>query len=111
MILDKFPIPMIDELLHELHGAHFFSKLDLKLGYHQVRVRSEDVPKVAFQTHEGHYERFVLVFFDDILVDVPDWDTHMLHLAEVLETLCKQQLVANLKSVFLLKLLWSIWGM
>ncbi|KAI3821411.1 hypothetical protein L1987_08979 [Smallanthus sonchifolius] len=122
-VKNKYPLPRIDDLFDQLQGASWFSKIDLRSGYHQLKVREEDVPKTAFRTRYGHYEflvmsfgltnapaafmdlmnrvcrpmldRSVIVFIDDILIYSKNEGDHHCHLREVLEVLKQEKLYAK----------------
>lgn len=121
---DHFPIPTTDELFDELGATRFFTKLDLRSGYHQIRMHTADTYKTAFRTHDGHFEfmvmpfgltnapstfqaamndifrpllrKSVIVFFDDILIYSPSLEDHGRHLFEVLSILTSHQFYVKL---------------
>ena len=123
-IKTKYPLPRIDDLFDQLKGVSVFSKIDLRSGYHWLRIKDVDVHKTAFRTRYGYYaflvmsfgltnasadfmdlmnrifqsyvDQFVVVFIDDILVYSKDREDHDTHLQVVLETLRKEQLYAKL---------------
>ena len=123
-VKNKYPLPRIDDLFDQLKGASFFSKIEMRSGYHQLRIKDTDVHKTAFRTRYGHYEflvmsfgltnapaafmdlmnrvfrpyvdQFVVVFIDDILMYSKDQENHDTHLQVVLETLRKERLYAKL---------------
>ncbi|KAJ0927415.1 putative nucleotidyltransferase, Ribonuclease H [Helianthus annuus] len=122
-IKNRYPLPRIDDLFDQLQGAACFSKIDLRSGYHQLRIQEEDIPKTAFRTRYGHYEfvvmpfvltnapavfmdlmnrvckpyldRFVIVFIDDVLIYSKSKAEHAQHLRLVLELLQGNQLYAK----------------
>jgi hypothetical protein len=119
-IKNKYPLPRINDLFDQVGGAKIFSKLDLQSGYHQIRIKDEDINKTTFRTRYGHYEfvvipfgltnapatfmclmnsifsqyldKFVVVFIDDILVYSKTEEEHDEHLRIVLQTLIKHKL-------------------
>nr|GEY39569.1 putative reverse transcriptase domain-containing protein [Tanacetum cinerariifolium] len=126
-VKNRYPLSRIDDLFDQLQGSRVYSKIDLRSGYHQLRVREEDIPKTAFRTRYGHYEfqampfgltnasvvfmdlmnrvckpyldRFIIVFIDDILFYSKNRKEHEGHLKLILKLLKEEELYAKFQSV------------
>ncbi|GJR98092.1 putative reverse transcriptase domain-containing protein [Tanacetum coccineum] len=122
-VKNRYPLPRIDDLFDQLQGLSVYSKINLRSGYHQLRVRDEDIPKTAFRTRYVHYEfqvmpfgltnaptvfmnlmnrvckpyldKFVIVFIDDILIYSRNKEKHANHLRIILELLKNEKLYAK----------------
>ena len=124
-VKNSYPLPRVDNMLDRLHGSTIFSKIDLRQGYHQIRVKDPDIEKTAFRTRYGHFEftvvpfgltnapatfqrlmhdifrlhldSFVIIYLDDILVYSRTVEEHRHHLSAVLAILRQHKLYANVK--------------
>ncbi|GJT99542.1 putative reverse transcriptase domain-containing protein [Tanacetum coccineum] len=96
-VKNRYPLPRIDDLFDQLQGSSVYSKIDLRSGYHQLRVREEDIPKTAFRTllPLRISNKFVIVFIDDILIYSKNKKEHKEHLKQILELLKKEELYAK----------------
>ncbi|GKB78355.1 putative reverse transcriptase domain-containing protein [Tanacetum coccineum] len=127
-IKNRYPLPRINDLFDQLQGSSMYSKIDLRLGYHQLRIKEEDIPITIFRTRYGHFEfqvmpfgltnapvvfmnlmnrvckpyldKFVIVFIDDILIYPKDKEEHGEHLKIILELLKKEQLYAKFSKCY-----------
>ncbi|GJS76683.1 putative reverse transcriptase domain-containing protein [Tanacetum coccineum] len=123
IVKNHYPLPRIDDLFDQLHGSSVYSKIDLRSGYHQLRVRDKDIPKTGFRTQYEHYEfqvmsfgltntpamfmdlmnhvckpyldKFVIVFIDDILIYSRNKEEYKDHLRTILELLKREKLYAK----------------
>jgi hypothetical protein len=133
-IKNKYPLPRIDDLFNQLKGARIFSKIDLRSGYHQVRIKEDNIRKTSFRTRYGHYEfmvltfglsnaqkifmclmngvfreyldKFVIMFLDDILIYSKSKEENEQHLRMVLQVLGEHKLYAKIsKCIFYQKMI------
>lgn len=130
-IKNSYPLPRVEELFDQLQGAKYFSKIDLRSGYHQIRIHPDDVEKTAFRTRYGHYEflvlpfgltnapatfmhlmnevlrpfldDFAMAFLDDILIYSKTYEEHLKHIRAVLDKLRQENLYAKLSKCEFLK--------